>query len=148
WTYDASRKTQLQADTTATPVPLTLASGASGSSVHDFAITAADATTAVGSSIAVLDNGADLTLQNLGVGAGAGKDGAAGAMQVQVTTPASAKGSDGTDDAMCNVPLGVMGGAGGTNACNGTSTNGGNGGNGVAASTGDDGHSGLPMTPA
>src|SRR5262249_40554183 len=54
WAYDASQKTQLQADATMTPIPLTLTSGASGSSVHDFVITAADATMAGGSSIAVL----------------------------------------------------------------------------------------------
>src|SRR5262249_2399758 len=46
WAYDGTNKTQLQVDATMTPIPLKLASGASGSSVHDFAITAADATMA------------------------------------------------------------------------------------------------------
>src|SRR5262249_34027312 len=88
WGYDATKKPLLQAHTTMMPVPLTLASGASGSSVHDFAITAADATTAGGSSIAVIDDHADLALENVDVAAGAGKDGTAGAPQAQVTTPA------------------------------------------------------------
>ncbi len=59
WKYDAANKTQLTA--LADMVPLTLSSSsASGTEVEDFAITAADATVAGGSSIAVLDDNADL----------------------------------------------------------------------------------------
>jgi hypothetical protein len=148
WAYDATNKTQLQADTTMTPVPLTLASGASGSSVHDFAITAADATMAGGSSIAVLDDQANLTLENVDIDAGAGKDGTAGAAQSQVATPMSANGTNGADDPTCNMMSVILGGAGGTNTCNGTVTNGGNGGKGAPVSPGADGLSGQPMTPS
>ena len=76
WAYDAANKTQLTAASDA--VPLTLSSSASGSEVNDFAITAADATKAGGSSIAVLDNGADLALENVDLAAGAGQAGTAG----------------------------------------------------------------------
>ena len=73
WAYDASTKTQLTAG--ADEVPLSLTTAASGSAVYDFAVTAANAMKAGGSSIAVLDEQADLTLERVDVGAGAGKDG-------------------------------------------------------------------------
>ncbi len=90
WAYDMANKTQLSATTDT--VALSLTSAASGTQVHDFAITAADALTPGGSSIAVLDDQAGLTLKNVDVAAGAGKAGTAGAPQSQVTTPASANG--------------------------------------------------------
>jgi hypothetical protein len=148
WAYDATTKTQLQADTTATPIPMTLSMGASGSSVHDFAITAADATMTGGSSIAVLDDQAALTLENVDIAAGAGMAGAAGAPQSQVTTPTSASGTNGADDASCNMTSNIPGGTGGTNICNGSATNGGNGGEGLPVAVGDPGASGQPTTPA
>ncbi len=149
WAYDGTNKTQIQADATMTPIPLTLASGASGSSVHDFVITAADATAAGSSSIAVLDDHADLALENVDVAAGIGKDGSPGAAQMQVMTPMSAKGIAGTDDAMCNMTSNIPGGSGGTNTCNGTKTDGGSGGRGLPVVSGDPGIGGLPMmTPS
>ena len=66
--------------------------------------------TAGGSSIAVLDDGADLTLDRVDVAAGAGKDGAVGAGQNQVTTPMTANGQPGTDDPMCNIAGAIGGG--------------------------------------
>src|SRR5262249_20180192 len=122
WAYAAANKTQLTA--AADTVPLSLTSAATGTQINDFAITAADAMKAWGSSIAVLDDGATLAFENVDVSAGAGKDGTAGAAQSQVTTPATAKGSDGTDDAACNMMGTISGGAGGTNTCNGTKTDG------------------------
>jgi hypothetical protein len=142
WAYDAANKTKLTAG--ADMIPVTLTSSAGGSSIHDFAITAADALKPGGSSIAILDSQADLSLENVDVAAGAGAPGAAGAAQAQVMTPASAKGSDGTDDPACNNMNVILGGAGGTNTC-GTKTDGGNGGKGLPASVADNGGDGLPM---
>jgi hypothetical protein len=146
WVHDASKKTQLTAKADA--VPLTLTSAASGAEIHGFAITAADAATPGGSSIAVLDDDADMTLDNVDLIAGLGAAGAAGAPQPQVMTPANANGSNGGDDAACNLP-GVLGGAGGKNMCAGMTTGGGLGGNGAADVTGGDGNGGKPvMTPS
>jgi hypothetical protein len=143
WTYKASTRTQLTAG--ANMIPMTLASMASGTAVHDFAITSADASAMGGSSIAVLDSQADLTLDNVDVVAGMGAPGAPGMAQQQVTTPSGAQGGNGMDDAMCNMSTIIAGGAGGTNTCSGMMTNGGNGGKGLPGSTGDDGTTGLPM---
>jgi hypothetical protein len=77
WGYDATNKTKLTAATDV--VPLTLASTAGGSEVHDFAITAADAMTAAGSSIAIVDEGAGVVLEGVSVTAGAGARGGGGA---------------------------------------------------------------------
>ena len=78
WAYDASKKTALTA--TADAVPLTLSASATGAvvSVFDFAITAADASAAGGSSIAVLANGVTATLTRVDLVAGKGADGAVG----------------------------------------------------------------------
>ena len=144
WAYSAATKTRLTASADA--IPMKLASSADGSAVHDFAITAADAMAAGGSSIAVLDEGAALTLENVDVVAGKGAAGAAGSAQAQVMTQASAKGSDGGDDAMCNVASNIPGGAGGTNACSATKTDGGNGGKGIPDVNGGQGGDGQPIS--
>jgi hypothetical protein len=139
WMYDATQKTQLT--TTADAIPLTLASTASGTVVHDFAITAADAMAPGGSSIAVLDQ-AGVTLENVDLTAGKGAAGAPGMMQTALTAPTAAAGGNGGADAACNMP-GVLGGAGGKNTC-GTATSGGLGGTGVANVTGGAGSPGDP----
>jgi hypothetical protein len=145
WVYGAA-KTGLTAD--ADHVPLTLTSAASGSEIHDFAITAEDAVAAGGSSIGIIADHADVGLDKVDVAAGVGQDGAPGTAQNQVQTPPEANGKDGADDAACNVGTVIPGGAGGTNACNGTQTDGGKGGKGAPVSTGDSGGDGLPlMTP-
>jgi hypothetical protein len=145
WTYNATQRTSLTAGSN--PIPLSLSSSASGSAIHDFTITVVDATAAGTSSIAVLDDHADLTLENVDVSAGVGAPGAPGMAQSQVTTPASANGSNGSSDGTCMNTANILGGAGGTNTCDGTLTNGGNGGKGIAGSAGDNGVSGQPMTP-
>ena len=131
WAYDATNKTPVTAPSDA--VPLTLASSASGTSVEDFAITAADATTAGGSSVAVLDDGADLALTRCDVTSGKGVDGAAG------TTP-TGSGQVGADAPMpspanaldgCGMQSGVLGGTPGKSTCGATDTSGGEGGNGT-----------------
>jgi hypothetical protein len=145
WMYDPTQKTLLTA--AADAIPMTLASTADGTVIHDFAITAADATAPGGSSIAVLDQ-AGVTLENVDIAAGAGAPGTMGAAQARVMTPTSANGTNGADDAACNMTSIIMGGAGGTNTCNGTATNGGDGGEGLPAAVADPGASGQPMTPA
>jgi hypothetical protein len=147
WGYDATNKTQLTA--VADGVPLTLASTAGGSEVYDFAITAADAMTAGGSSIAVIDDGAGVVLEGVSVTAGAGAVGTAGMGQSQVVTPPGvtpmgATGANGTDDTACSM-TGVFGGAGGKNTCGGINTEGGAGGDGLAAGSGGNGGDGSPM---
>jgi hypothetical protein len=144
WAYDAAKKTQLTAG--ADEIPLTLARSALGSEVRDFSITAQAATAPGGSSIAVLDDGADLALTRCDIAAGKGSDGASGEVQAQVQTPSDADGKGGTDDAACNVSAVIPGGAGGTNTCSGTPTNGGRGGKGLPVSTGDDGSDGQPAS--
>jgi hypothetical protein len=149
WTYEPSSKTQLTAG--ADMIPMTLTSAARGTVVHDFSIVAADASIEGGSSIAVLDGRADLTLDNVAVLAGMGAAGAPGTAQTQLATPASAQGGNGTGDPMCNMgnSIPIPGGASGTNTCNGTMTNGGTGGKGLPISSGDSGGGGLPMmTPS
>jgi hypothetical protein len=143
WTYDAAKKTGLTADADA--VPLKLTTTASGTEVHDFAITAVDAKTAGMSSIAVMDDHAELSLENVAIAAGTGAAGAVGMAQAKVMTPAGAHGSDGTDDATCNIAGPIAGGAGGKNTCDGMTTGGGVGGTGLADVTGGDGSSGKPM---
>jgi hypothetical protein len=143
WIHDATKKTHLTAGADA--VPLTAASTAGGAEIHDFVIAAADAKLAGGSSIAVLDDHAELTLERVDVDAGVGAAGAAGMPQAQVMTPATANGGNGTDDAMCNVPGSIGGGLGGKNMCGGMNTGGGIGGFGAADLTGGDGGGGKPV---
>jgi hypothetical protein len=147
WAYQTGTKSQLTAP--AGMVPLTLSSKADGSAIHDFAITAADAAAAGGSSIAVVADHAGTTLVDVDVAAGKGADGAPGMMPpMQVTTPATADGSAGNPDASCNMP-GVLGGAGGMNMCTGIDTGGGLGGQGATGTTGGNGNGGNPtMTPS
>ena len=76
WFYDAANKTTLTAPADA--VPLTLASTAGGTTIHDFAITAADAMMAGGSSIAVLADGVATSFVRVDITSGKGQDGAAG----------------------------------------------------------------------
>jgi hypothetical protein len=142
WAYDAMTKTQLTA--AADAVPLTLASSANGAEVLDFAITAADAMMAGGSSIAVLANQATATLTRCDLVAGNGAPGAAGmtpTVNVGPSSPADASivgnagaaacmsmsmqfGGAAKDNALCpsggGGPLGGGGGVGAvTNGSNG-----------------------------
>jgi hypothetical protein len=145
WVFSQESPTQLTA--AAGAVPLTVSTKAGGTAVYDFAITAADATEAGGSSIAIVDDQAALTLDNVEVVAGTGAAGTAGAMPpAQVMTPMSANGVAGGGDATCNITTGVFGGAGGTNSCTGVDTSGGKGGDGLSSSAvGDPGAGGNPM---
>jgi hypothetical protein len=143
WAYAAQTKTQLTAPANA--VPLTLSSLASGTQVDDFAIKAADATTAGGSSIAVLDNGADLDLTRCDLTAGKGANGAPGAMP-------SGSGQKGADapapnalDGCTTMQAAVVGGAPGQSMCGTTDTSGGSGGNGQNQAGGAPGIDALPQ---
>jgi hypothetical protein len=146
WGYDATNKTQLTA--AADAVPLTLGSAAGGSEVHDFAITAADAMTAGGSSIAIIDDGASLVLERVSVTAGAGAKGDAGAVQMQVVTAPTADGSMGQANMTCMLAGPIAGGGGGKNMCGGIATSGGVGGQGIADVSGGNGNPGNPMLPS
>lgn len=124
--------------------PLMVTSAASGTQIYDVAITAIDATKDGGSSIALLDDGAELLLTRVDLAAGAGKAGTSGAAQSKVVTPATAKGIDGVDDPACNMAGPLAGGVGGTNMCGRTSTDGGLGGQGTTVSGGGTGGDGQP----
>lgn len=146
WAYTAANKTQLTA--AADAVPLMLTGSASGSTVEDFAITAVDAMTSGGSSIAVLDNGADLNLTRCDLTAGKGADGAPG-----VTPPGSGqKGEDAPapmpatalDGCVMNVN-GVFGGQPGQSMCGADDTSGGPGGNGQNLTAGGVGGDAQPQ---
>jgi hypothetical protein len=143
WAYvGAAKKTGITADADA--IPLMVTSAASGTEIYDVAITAADAMKEGGSSIALLDDGAELMLTRVELVAGAGKKGASGVAQSKVVTPATAKGKDGGDDPLCDMAGPLVGGVGGTNVCGGVGTDGGNGGQGTAGSDGEKGGDGLP----
>jgi hypothetical protein len=130
WAYSATTKTQLTAPSDS--VPLTLASTASGTAVEDFAITAADATTLGGSSVAVLDNGADLALTRCDLTAGKGADGAAGVTPSGSGLQGASAPAPSTPGALdgCGSATAVLGGAPGDSMCGSTDTSGGSGGNG------------------
>jgi hypothetical protein len=144
WAYvGATKKTAITADADA--IPVMVMSTASGTAIYDVAITAVDAVKDGGSSIALLDDGAELLLARVDLVAGAGKAGTSGAPQSKVVTPATAKGIDGVDDPACTMAGPLAGGVGGTNLCGGTSTDGGNGGQGTASSVGGTGGDGVPF---
>jgi hypothetical protein len=155
WAYNAAKPTQLEA--AADSIPVTLSSLAKGSSVFDFTITAAAASVPGGSSIAILDNGADLSLTNVTVNAGNGKAGANGVAptpaQVQPVVYSDGgvpmNGSAGQAPAACTSTSYTPGGAGGQNTCNGgtVTTNGGTGGEGLPATAGENGFPGSPAAP-
>jgi hypothetical protein len=135
WAYDATNQTQLKADPTMTPVPLTLASGASGSAVYDFAITAADAVTAGASSVAVLANGVAASFTRVDITAGKGADGAPGTTPTTSVGPTSPTdpsivGNDGT--AACTAMSSQLGGNPVTNPL--CASTGGKGGDGSVSS--------------
>jgi hypothetical protein len=144
WAYiGATKKTALTADADA--IPLLVMSTASGTAIYDVAITAADAMKDGGSSIALLDDGAELLLERVDLVAGAGKAGTPGAAQVQVMTPATADGTNGAISMMCTLAGPIAGGVGGTNMCGAIGTNGGIGGQGLASTPGGMGGDGVPL---
>jgi hypothetical protein len=146
WVYAAGTKTQLTAGADA--VPLTLASSANGVAVLDFAITAADATVAGDSSIAVLADQATATLTRCDLVAGSGAMGVAG------TTPsgvgpngeghAGMPGMSGTEGCMGMVVV-IAGGLGGQAKCGMTDVSGGEGGNGLNTASGGAGSPAQPQ---
>jgi hypothetical protein len=145
WVYSTAKKTAISTDPDA--IPMVLAGSASGSSVHDFTITAADAMMAGGSSIALIVDHADLTLDAVVLVAGAAKAGAAGAAQDQVPTPGGAKGGNGADN-MCGGANNI-GGSAGQSEClhmgNMVDVSAGLGGNGTNGLTGGSGQDGNPL---
>ncbi len=144
WAYDAANKTALTAS--ANSVPFTVTGAAGSSAVYDFAITAADATTPGGSSIAVLDDGAALAMTRCSLTAGSGADGsggltATGAGVVGADAPAPPMSLDGCVAGQ----TGVFGGQPGDTICGATTTSGGSGGNGQNQPGGGAGNDALPQ---
>jgi hypothetical protein len=139
WTYDAAKRSSI--DAPADAVALTLGAGAS-ITVQDFAVSAADASIAGGSSIAVFANGATATLERCAISAGKGMPGSPGAAQPGVVTPSTANGGEGGGG--CTSPASVGGGESGLNTCGGIKVNGGVGGEGTNGG-GQAGLNGLPM---
>jgi hypothetical protein len=163
WAYNAAVPTQLTAPVNAVPMTFvggTVDAGSLGSAVYDFAITASDATTPGGSSIALFDNGVTLTLERVAIAAGPGAGGANGALpspaQVQMAVYSDGgvpmNGGNGQPaPASCssqNTPAGI----GGMNMCRiglltanaDAGTSGGYGGEGYAGGTSDQGNAGQP----
>jgi hypothetical protein len=146
WAYSASTKTALTAPADA--VPLSVSNGTGATAVYDFAITAADATAPGGSSIAVLDSGAALTLTRCNLTAGKGADGSAGLTATgtglpgaNAPTPAPATALDGCVAGQ----NGVLGGQPGDTTCGSIVTSGGSGGVGQNQTTGGVGNAAPPQ---
>src|SRR5262249_24289304 len=99
------------------------------------------------SSIALLDDQADLLLENVDLAAGAGRAGAAGAVQNQGPTPMGANGGNGADN-MCGA-TNNLGGSAGQNQCTDmgkmVDVSGGIGGTGSNGTTGGAGRDGIPV---
>ena len=138
WAYAAATPSAIIAPADA--IALTVSSGAGVAAVSDFSITAPDATISSGTSIGVLTS-ADLDLERVSIMSGKGHDGHAGAPQQQVAPGAS--GTNGTDDSMCNVNAGIIGGSGGAQTCDSADVSGGSGGNGVTSGSGGSGSPGT-----
>jgi hypothetical protein len=143
WTYvGLNAKTPWTAG--AGEIPLRIASGARAK-LEDVAITAADATTPGGSSIAVLaEVGTQLGLARCNVSAGNGAEGATGDTPMDPVT-GGVDGNPGKD--ACASDMDQTGGSSAVLSCDGTPVNGGGGGQGNT-STGGAGSPGLPFNAA
>lgn len=140
WAYDPTRRPTL----TSLPdgIPLRI-SGTGTHRVEDIDITADDAMTASGSSIAVFVHQATVDFARVDITAGEGAVGDAGATEAKQATPAAANGAMPDEDG-CEGTAGVFGADGGTQMCGLVDVSGGAGGNGRNTSTGDSGQDGLP----
>lgn len=137
WTRSPGTTTEL----TAAPgrIPLTIASGADGSRVRDFAITAPDAAAPGGSSIAVVVGANDVELARCDLAAGQPVDGSLG--ESAPAEPAANGDDGGNGDMECTSDT-VAGGVGPFNVtCAAGYSKGGDGGHGVDE-MGDDGAAG------
>ena len=143
WVYDASKKTQLTA--AADAIPLTLTSAASGTPSTTSPSRRPTRRRREGrpSRCSMTRRTSSWTASTWRPGPGRM---ARGRRAIQVTTPATAPGSDGGDDPMCNMTIGIRAAPEARTCATGTVTNGGNGGKGLAASVGDNGGNGQPTT--
>jgi hypothetical protein len=153
WVYSPATKTAVSAD--ADVVPLKLSSSASGTVIHDFSVTAKDATVEGGSSIAAFVDGATVGFVRCDLIAGAGAKGKDGVPGDPNGNPASAgdPGNGGKNACMGDVANGNPGGLAVVNQCGGMAPvsvggKGGNGdvSNGNAGSAGQTGAFGAPGT--
>lgn len=152
WSWAADAKSKLNGP--ADGVALTLASGADGATVENFAITGANAAKTGSSSIAVVVDQATAKLTRCNLVAGDAKDGEAGAnggdpvMQAEGGQAGGAAGPMGAGDIAGgvggnNMTCGLLGGKGGNGGAiasgNGQNGESGDSGNGGTAGTGDTG---------
>ncbi|WP_233561975.1 hypothetical protein [Sorangium cellulosum] len=132
WTLQEGKKSAIAGP--ADQVALTIGEGAAGARVEGFAIRAADAKQAGGSSIGVVVAAVEAELAEMTVTAGHGMDGARG------TTPgeapaAGASAEAGSASNACVADNAVLGGAGGVTSCEDGETAGGSGGLGGITET-------------
>jgi hypothetical protein len=125
WTYSQAAAQRSTIRASADTVALTI-SAKCDTFVYDFVIEAVDATTAGGSSIAVIAE-AGLTLTRVEVKAGDGVAGSPGGTQVAVTTPLNANGGDAQSQACDQNSHRLTGGKGGVGTCDGVNVSGGDG---------------------
>lgn len=117
WYYDVMDENRKKTTLTANPdtIPLMVASTATGAEIRDFAITAANAMVAGGSSIAVVVDGATATFTRCTLSAQNAKDGEAGSY---AGTPAQ-QADSGQPGSPAGSMMPLSGGNGGTNFCSG-----------------------------
>ncbi len=136
WTYDETKRTALTAEPD--KIPLELTSAAGGSAIENFAISAKDAVTLGGSSIAVIAEAAEVSFTRTDINAGNGREGEDGTKPTDPVGPASSTdptivGNDG--QAACTDPSQQFGGSAKENAVCPAASGGPIGGKGGAADT-------------
>ncbi|WP_437645806.1 hypothetical protein [Sorangium sp. So ce362] len=146
WTWSDEARSAIEAP--ADRIALTLTEDAGGAKVRSFAVRAANATVAGGSSIGVAMADIEAELAQVDVTAGDGMDGAKG------ETPAEAPQAGASAETMsasnaCALPAAVRGGEPGVTTCEDGETSGGRGGPGGSPGTddgnGQNGADGAPL---
>ncbi|WP_437745752.1 hypothetical protein [Sorangium sp. So ce1504] len=132
WTLDEGRKSGIAGPADA--VALTIGEGADGALVEGFAIRAANATQAGGSSIGVVVADVEAELAEVEVTAGDAMDGAKGATPSEAPV-AGASAEAGSASNACVADNAVLGGAGAVTSCEDGETAGGSGGPGGITAT-------------
>ncbi|WP_437329050.1 hypothetical protein [Sorangium sp. So ce381] len=125
WTWSAEARSAIEAP--ADEIALVLSEGASGTKVRSFAVRAANATQAGGSSIGVVVADVEAELAEVEVTVGDGMDGAKGATPSEAPV-AGASAEAGSASNACAATNLVIGGAGAVTSCEDGETAGGSGG--------------------
>ncbi|MGK4002870.1 hypothetical protein WMF31_09640 [Sorangium sp. So ce1036] len=141
WTWSEEARSAIEGP--ANQIALTLSEGASGAKVRSFAVRAASATEAGGSSIGVAVADIDAELAQVDVTAGDGMDGAKG------EAPAEPPQAGAPAGAVSNACAAVFGGEAGVTTCEDGETRGGRGGlggtPGMEEGNGQRGEDGAPL---